>query len=766
MTQPNFCQNCGVPLKPDTRFCENCGHPVGAPPNAPTTLPEDSPSVQRKIPETAPNPHVPTTLPEASASAHINAGRDERSVFANNSRGLIIAGILLGGLLLVGILFILFGLLNPQTPKPAQYAVILPTPSATNLPVPTSIAEQNALPAVPTLSSIAPLTAVPMTSIASTDTAQIPTLTWTPPAVTATATPAVTRVPRATMPIGMLFEEDFGSQEILLENGWTVGDDEKWNHTWAPNQYILTSKTKGYLALDYPQPMFDDAGIQIEGQLASGDYAQYGIALRVNDAEGNVSGYLYGITTDGLYYLAQMVDNAWIQPLLVPYTASPDIKTGNSKNRLSVLVEGDTLRLYINGTLVRIVTDPSISGKGHAGVFVYSGNHDNAQAAFSRIAVLDAGKAESVWAPPSTLATPSPEATFVAVQPTPVPPTATRRPPTPKSSPTSFPYGGLLFADGFTGNYAGWSEGTDTQGERYFENGQYHLIVKAARSTLVANPGAPVQASDFVAEARVTALDGPPENAAGLVFRRQNAGNYYIFRVSPNGGFAFARYRDGQYERITNDEWIFPSAIYDGYASNLIRVHARGDLFTLYINDVEVGSFRDGAYSSGDIGIAASVWDNTGSHFAFDDVRVWDNSASQTAPPPQAQPPNTITVFFSIQNGAPAGYVIDKQGVRHDGSVQAAISGISIAPGDRIVLQTDAPRFSLMFDCSTEPQAFSPCDFSADSPTGLPGEIRVKRNGALAFINLSRADNWGDLRPGHEPQRYPADPVLRIVLGN
>lgn len=198
----------------------------------------------------------------------------------------------------------------------------------------------------------------------------------------------------------------------------------------------------------------------------------------------------------------------------------------------------------------------------------------------------------------------------------------------------------------------------------------------------------------------------------------------------------------------------------------MIRVRARGDLFTLYINDIEVGAFRDAAYPGGGIGIAASVWGNTGSHFAFDDLRVWDNSRDQTAPPPQVQPPNTITVWFTIQNGSPAGYVIDKQGARHEGTPSAAISGIALAAGDRIVLQTDATRFSLMFDCSTEPQAFSPCDFTADTPTGLPGEIHVNKNGALGFLNLSRADNWGDLRPGHDPQRYPADPVLRIVLGD
>lgn len=126
---------------------------------------------------------------------------------------------------------------------------------------------------------------------------------------------------------------------------------------------------------------------------------------------------------------------------------------------------------------------------------------------------------------------------------------------------------------------------------------------------------------------------------------------------------------------------------------------------------------------------------------------------------------NTLTVFFTIQNGSPTGYVIDKQGVRHTPPGYLTIAGFHVSAGDRVIIQTDQTRFSLLFDCSTTPQIYSPCDFSADTPTKLPGEIRKNKSGT-AYLNISRADNWAGLRPGFEPQRYPADPVLRIVLGD
>ena len=127
-----------------------------------------------------------------------------------------------------------------------------------------------------------------------------------------------------------------------------------------------------------------------------------------------------------------------------------------------------------------------------------------------------------------------------------------------------------------------------------------------------------------------------------------------------------------------------------------------------------------------------------------------------------------ITVFFTITPaGSPWGYVTDKQGNRHapeNGIL--TVSGISTSPGDRIVLQTDAARFSLLFDCSTSPQSFSPCDFSADSPANLPAELRVNQAGQTGYLNISKPDNWAGYRSGFAPQRYPADPVLRIVLGD
>lgn len=126
---------------------------------------------------------------------------------------------------------------------------------------------------------------------------------------------------------------------------------------------------------------------------------------------------------------------------------------------------------------------------------------------------------------------------------------------------------------------------------------------------------------------------------------------------------------------------------------------------------------------------------------------------------------NVLTVFFTVQDGNPTGYVIDKQGIKHTPNNDRMISDFYVNIGDRLILRTDQPRYSLLFDCGTTPDMYSPCDFSAESPAALPTVLRKNRNGT-ATLNISRAGNWGDPRPDFEPQRYPAEPALRIVMGD
>jgi hypothetical protein len=51
-------------------------------------------------------------------------------------------------------------------------------------------------------------------------------------------------------------------------------------------------------------------------------------------------------------------------------------------------------------------------------------------------------------------------------------------------------------------------------------------------------------------------------------------------------------------------------------------------------------------------------------------------------------------------------------------------------------------------------------------PANLPAELRVNQAGQTGYLNISKPGNWAGYHPGFAPQRYPSDPVLRIVLGD
>ena len=203
--------------------------------------------------------------------------------------------------------------------------------------------------------------------------------------------------------------------------------------------------------------------------------------------------------------------------------------------------------------------------------------------------------------------------------------------------------------------------------------------------------------------------------------------------------------------------------------TDYLTVRAVGSNFSFFINGTKVGAYTDSTFSTGSVGVAVSTRDKADSHVAFDNVQVWRPSFSASPPAtPLAFTPvaGAHTVFFTIRNGSPWGYVTDKNGKRWDLPGYLTIATIHTEPGDRIVLQTDAPSFSLLFDCSLSPDAYSPCDFSADSPANLPREIKVLRGSVSGYFNISRGGNWGAVRPGFPSQRYPADPILRIGFGS
>jgi hypothetical protein len=269
-------------------------------------------------------------------------------------------------------------------------------------------------------------------SLACSGTTSEPTATpQPPPPPTVTPKPEATNTPKPTprptdtpvptkpaLPPGVLFSDDFISQEASEEKGWSFESGENVGRDWSPGALTLSVNKKNWLGLNWPDGEFDDFGAEVEAQAASA-FAEYGLIFRISGKQGSRSYYLFGVTTDGKYYVDKQINGEWADPSPVKLATSQYVKKGKVKNRLGVLAEGSKISLYVNGFLVKSFTDDSIEG-GAVGLFAGSGEKDSAEIAFSKFMVLTPAKARADWG-----ITPAGGGTPPQPTPTPTKPAAT-----------------------------------------------------------------------------------------------------------------------------------------------------------------------------------------------------------------------------------------------------------------------------------------------------------------------------------------------------
>ena len=230
--------------------------------------------------------------------------------------------------------------------------------------------------------------------------------TSTRAAVAATSTRAAAAAPTtAPSSAGVLFNDDFSSQQVSEGNGWNFDSTENTERTWSTNKYTISVKKKGQLGYSTPDGEYSDFGAEIEAQTNS-EYAEYGIRFRA-DSDNY---YIFGVSTTGQYYVQKKVGGQWADIDPVKATASSYINKGKAKNTLGVLAQGSQISLYINGSPVKTITDDS-NASGLVGVFAATGDNASAEVAFSRLTILTAEKAKADWGAAPATGTTQPTAT-------------------------------------------------------------------------------------------------------------------------------------------------------------------------------------------------------------------------------------------------------------------------------------------------------------------------------------------------------------------
>lgn len=189
-----------------------------------------------------------------------------------------------------------------------------------------------------------------------------------------------------------------------------------------------------------------------------------------------------------------------------------------------------------------------------------------------------------------------------------------------ETPPPPSPQADALFQDDFSDPGSGWEEDDYESGSVGYKDGAYSVtsIVDSATMWGVANRSF----DNFIIEVDATQVSAGPDgnNDYGVVCREQGDGNGYYLLVSGDGFYAILRAEDGEYAPLV--EWVESSAIRQGNATNHLRVICDGSKLELFVNGQHLATAEDSTYTSGDIALTATTYEEESTEVHFDNLVV------------------------------------------------------------------------------------------------------------------------------------------------
>lgn len=179
----------------------------------------------------------------------------------------------------------------------------------------------------------------------------------------------------------------------------------------------------------------------------------------------------------------------------------------------------------------------------------------------------------------------------------------------------------VLLEDDFSDPGSGWEEGEYDGGSVGYKNGVYFVTSIGTEYTMwgVANQFF----SDTLIEVDATQVSAGPEdnNGYGVACRIQpNGTDGYYFVVSGDGYYAIGKAENEDLQALV--DYTASSAVNEGNATNRIRAVCDGTTLTLFINGQRVDSVEDSSFTSGDIALHATSYEDVGTEIHFDNLVV------------------------------------------------------------------------------------------------------------------------------------------------
>jgi hypothetical protein len=141
------------------------------------------------------------------------------------------------------------------------------------------------------------------------------------------------------------------------DSGLTEGPADGAEFTFDQETYTIAVDRADWLVWDIADGVYDDVAIEVDATVEGAADGGSVILFRYQDQDNFYAFYVFG---DGSYLLQKYVGNEPID--LVELSDSAAINGLGQSNRLRVEMQGETIRLYVNGELLAETTDTSFSG--------------------------------------------------------------------------------------------------------------------------------------------------------------------------------------------------------------------------------------------------------------------------------------------------------------------------------------------------------------------------------------------------------------------
>jgi len=180
--------------------------------------------------------------------------------------------------------------------------------------------------------------------------------------------------------------------------------------------------------------------------------------------------------------------------------------------------------------------------------------------------------------------------------------------------------GAPLYEEDFSSPGVEWEISKSEEAEYRVDGGAYSIEV--LKANWIAWNMIGQEFADFEIEFEVALVEGDPYNDAGLLFRFQDADNYYEMDINGEGSFAVGKEVNDEWTQIV--DWTSDPAVSGFGRVNRVRLVAEGDQFTLYVNDAFLVDLTDDSFASGGIGPVVTAYDEPPARATFDNITMWD----------------------------------------------------------------------------------------------------------------------------------------------